>query len=67
MQGDATWRKVIVHANCDRRQNLPYFIIFSLKATASLRQGFCNQGASWYSLLDELKNFTTNIFLKLVC
>ena len=40
----------------------------SLKeATASLHQGFCNQGVSWPSLLDELKNFTTNIFLKLVC
>ena len=44
----------------------PQFIIFSLEAIAFLRQGFCDQGVSWSSLLDELKNFTANIFLKLV-
>ena len=32
-----------------------------------LHQGFCDQRVSWSSLLDELKNFTANIFLKLVC
>ena len=46
---------------------LPSFIIFFIEAIASLHQGFCNQGASWSSVLDELKNFAANIFLKLVC
>ena len=67
MQSDAIWWKVIVHANCDQRQNLPKFIIFSLETTTSLRQGFYDQGTFWSSLLDELKNFVAKIFLKLVC
>ena len=63
---DATWCKVIIHVYCDRRQ-FCHSSSYSLEATTSLHQGFCDQGASWSSLLDELKNFTTNIFLKLVC
>ena len=48
VKGDATWCKVIIHSNCDRRQFS--LIHFSLKeATAFVRQGFCNQGASWSS------------------
>ena len=42
MQSDTTQCKLIMHANCDRRQNLPYFIIFLVEAAAFLRQGFCN-------------------------
>ena len=37
------------------------------EVVAFVRQGFCNQWVSWSSSLDELKNFTANIFLKFVC
>ena len=62
MQLDAKW----LYMHIVTGDNLPLFIIFSLEATTSLRQGFCNQRASWSSLLDELKTFAANIFLKLV-
>ena len=48
------------------RDNLPWFIFLSVEVAVSLHQKFCNQEASWSSLLDELKNFAANIFLKLV-
>ena len=67
MQSDATQCKLIVHANCDQRQNLPKFIIFLVEAAMFLRQGFCNEGVFWSSLWDKLKKFAANIFLKLVC
>ena len=62
-QSDARW--LFMHIMT--RDNLPYFIIFFIEVTTFLRQGFCNQGASWSSSLDELNNFADNIFLKLVC
>ena len=63
MQLDAKW----LYMHIVTGDNFPSFILFSLEAIMSLRQGFCNQGASWSSLLDELKNFAANIFLKFVC
>ena len=54
-----------MHALCDRMQKVASFIILSIEVIASLRQGSCDQGAI-SSLLDELKNFAANIFLKLV-
>ena len=63
MQLDAKW----LYMHIVTKDNLPWFIIFSLEATESLRQEFCNQGVSLSSLLNELKNFAANIFLKLVC
>ena len=55
-----------VHANCDRKQNLPQYIFVLKKLLCLYIVGFCDQGVSWSSLCDELKNFATNIFLKLV-
>ena len=63
MQLDAKW----LYMHIVTGDNLPSFIFLSVEATTFLRQEFCNQGASWSSLLDELKNFAANIFLKLVC
>ena len=63
---DATWWKVIVHANCD-------WILFALvhhilsRSYCIFAPRVCNQGASWSSLLDELTNFAAKIFFKLVC
>ena len=66
VKGDATWCKVIIHSNCDRRQFS--LIHFSLKeATAFVRQGFVTKELLDLHRVDELKNFTANIFLKLVC
>ena len=48
VKGDATWCKVIVHSNYDRRQ-FALVHLFLEEATASLHQGFYNQGASWSS------------------
>ena len=62
MQLDAKW----LFTKIMTRDKLPWFIFF-VEAAASLRQGFCNQGVSWSSLLDELMNFVANIFLKFVC
>ena len=62
---DATWCKVILHAYCDRRQFA--LVHLFVEVIVSVCQGFCNQAASWFSSLDELKNFAANIFLKLVC
>ena len=36
------------------------------KATVFYTLEFCDQGTSWSSSRDELKNFAANIFLKLV-
>ena len=33
-----------MHALCDRMQKVASFIILSIEATASIRQGFCDQG-----------------------
>ena len=63
MQLDAKW----LYMHIVTGDNLPWFIIFFVEPIVSLCQGFCNEEASWSSLLDELKNFVTNIFLKLVC
>ena len=66
MQGDATWCKVIIHSNCDQRQ----FALVHLsleEATAFVRQGFLTKEFLDLHRVDELKNFATNILLKLVC
>ena len=48
IKGDATWCKVIIHSNYDRRQFALNHL--SLKeAVVFVHQGFCNQGASWSS------------------
>ena len=45
---DTTWCKVIIHLNCDRRQ-FALIHLFLEEAIAFVRQGFCNQVASWFS------------------
>ena len=50
-EGRRTCIIVSLHALCDLMQKVAEFIILSIKATASLRQGLCDQGASWSSLL----------------
>ena len=65
-KGRLKWCEVIIHAYCDQRQFALVYLFFE-EATAFLRKGFCNQGASWSSSLDKVKNFAANIFLKLVC
>ena len=65
-KGRLKWCEVIIHAYCDQRQFALVYLFFE-EATAFLRKGFCNQGASWFSSLDKVKNFAANIFLKLVC
>ena len=71
-KGCHKWCNLMMHSHCARKLWLETIFvlvhhILSVEATASLRQGFCDQGVSWSSLLDELENFATNIFLKLVC
>ena len=56
----------LVHANCNRRQNLPSFIFLLKKLLCLYTVRFCDQGAFWSSSCDELKNFAVNIFLRLV-
>ena len=63
MQIDAKW----LFTEIMTRDNLPWFIFFVEAAASFLRQGFCNQGASWSSSFEWTKNFAANIFLKLVC
>ena len=38
--------KAVTHALCDRIQKVTYFIILFEEATATLREEFCDQGAS---------------------
>ena len=63
MQFNANWLCMQIVTGDRICPNSSYSFV---KSVASLRQGFYNQGTSWYSSLDELKNFAANIFLKLV-
>ena len=54
------------HKHIVNRRHMPYFIFLFKKLLCLYTVGFCNQGISWSSSCDELKNFTVNIFLKLV-
>ena len=65
-KGCEGWKR-ITHAYCDRRHNLLWFIIFFIEAITSLRQGFCNQGASWSLSLMNWRTLQPTILLKLVC
>ena len=65
VKGDATWCKVIIHSNCDRRQ---FAFIFLLKKLLRLyAKGFVTKELLDLHRVDELKNFAANILLKLVC
>ena len=66
IKGCAGVKQSCVHANCDRRQNLSEFIFLLKKLLCLYTVWFCNQGVSWSSSCDELKNFAANIFVKLV-
>ena len=59
-------KQSLIHANCDRRQNLPEFIFLLKKLLCLYTLGFCDQGTLRYLSYNELKNFASNIFLKLV-
>ena len=48
---------------CDWKPSLPYFL---KKLLCLYIIGFCDQATLWSSSRDELKNFATNILLKLV-
>ena len=56
MQVCATLCKSFSQAYCEPEKLLCLYTV-----------GFCNQGVSWSSSCDKLKNFAANIFLKLVC
>ena len=53
VKGCASVKQSCVHANCDQRQNLPYFMFLLKKLLYLYTVGFCDQGASWSSSCDE--------------
>ena len=50
VKGYASMRQSFVHANCDRRQNLPSFIFLLKKLPCLYAIEFCNQRVSWSKL-----------------
>ena len=59
----------VFHKNIVNRRHgsqLMHLIFLFQKLLYLYTVGFCDQGSSWSSSCDELKNFKTNIFLKLV-
>ena len=59
-------KQSLVHANCDRRQNLPSSSFSRRSCYVCIPQGFVTKGLHDLHLLDELKNFAANILLKFV-
>ena len=56
----------VFHKHIVNRRHMPQFIFLLKKLLCLYTLWFCDQGVSWSSSCDELKNFAANIFLKLV-
>ena len=57
---------MVIHLNCDWRQ-FALVHLSLVEAAAFVRRGFVTKELIDLHCQDELKNFATNIFLKLVC
>ena len=56
----------VFHKHIMNRRYMPQFIFLFKKLLCLYTVGFCNQGVSWSSSYEELKNFVAIIFLKLM-
>ena len=56
----------VFHKYIVNQIHMPWFIFLLKKLLCLCILGFCDQGASWSTSCDELKNFVANILLKLV-
>ena len=59
--------QLLLHTYCDRRQNCPNSSYSLQKLLRLCTKGFVTKEFLDLHCLDKLKNFTANIFLKLVC